>query len=179
MRPALPCTTPVAAPVLAGRVLPFLALAALPLASCNRPETGTSVTINSGDGTASGAIDGRSGEVKLALPGFSGAFKMPKVKLNADNFDLNGVHLYPGSTIESVDIGDGGGRDGAVRVRFSSPATPTQVRDWFQQRLAKVGYTLTTDGTGLSGRTEEDKPFRLELAQPAGAHVAGTIVLGG
>ncbi|AXJ96054.1 MULTISPECIES: hypothetical protein [unclassified Sphingomonas] len=153
-------------------------VAALWLTGCDRPGDGTSITINVADGNASdgnmlGAIDGKSGEVKVALPGFNGQFKLPKVKLDAGDFQLNGVHLYPGSTIDAVDVGSGDG----VRVRFTSPAAAPMVRDWFQRRLTDAGFTLKTDGDGLSGRTEENKPFRLEL--DGGADRAkGTIVLG-
>lgn len=66
-----------------------------------------------------------------------------------------------------------GDRADVLTQRLAIP----QVRDWFQRRLTDAGFTLKTDGDGLSGRTEENKPFRLEL--DGGADRAkGTIVLG-
>ena len=155
------------------------------LGGCDRASDGTSVTINAADGNTVGAVDGRSGEVKLALPGFTGNFQLPKLKLDADNFDLNGVHLFPGSTIEAVNLaaGDTGSKgrddDGRLQVRFTSPADAATVRGWFQQRLAKAGFTLHVDGQGLSGTTDENKPFRMELKDSGARRAEGTIVLGG
>ena len=49
-------------------------LLALPLflaiAGCNRPDEGTSISINADSGNMLGAVDGKSGEVKLDVPGF-------------------------------------------------------------------------------------------------------------
>lgn len=160
------------------RLLVCCAALALPLAACDRPSEGTSVTINADGGNTLGSIDGRSGEVKVNLPGFSGQIKLPKVQLDATNFDLNGVHLYPGSTIDAVDVGSSD-KDAGVRIRFTSPATPEQVRGWFNERLGKVGFQLKQDGAGLTGTTDENKPFRLDLDGDGGTRAKGTIVLGG
>ncbi len=149
---------------------------ALPLAACDRQGDGTSVTINADGGNALGSVDAKSGEVKVDVPGFSGQFKLPKLQLDATDFDLNGVHLYPGSTIDTVDVGTGG-KDAGLRLGFTSPAGAEQVRGWFQERLGKAGFTLNQDGTGLTGMTDENKPFRLEL-DGDGAKAKGTIVLG-
>lgn len=158
--------------------LAIAALLALPLAACDRADQGTSLSINAADGSAGGAIDGRTGEMKVNLPGFSGQIKLPKLQLDAGDFDLNGVHLYPGSRIESMDIGGGHNRDGAVRIRFSSPAAPGVVQRWFEERLAKAGFTITRDGQGLAGRTDEDKPFRMTLGAQGPQGAQGTITLG-
>lgn len=147
--------------------------AALALSACDRPQ-GTSITVNSSDGETVASVDGKSGEVKLALPGFQGAFKLPKVSLEADNFELNGVHLYPGSTIRNVDVGNG--RDKAFTMTFDSPAT---VRGWFQEKMGEADFTLTDQGGTLVGKTAEEKPFRLDLRSAGGDRSTGTITLGG
>ena len=154
------------------RLLRCAAALVLPLAGCDRQGEGTSVSINADGGNVLGAVDAKSGEVKLNVPGFSGQIKLPKIQLDATNFDLNGVHLYPGSTIDTVDV-----RDGGLHLGFTSPATPDQVRDWFQQRLAKAGFTLKQEGNALTGTTDEKKPFRLDL-NGDGTTAKGTIVLG-
>lgn len=157
--------------------LSLCALSALSLAACDRGP-GTSVTINADGGNVLGAVDGATGQVKIAVPGFSGQLKLPKVQLKADNFDLNGVHLYPGSTIDAVDVAGGRNDDGGLRVRFTSPASPDQVRGWFTDRLAKAGFTVHPDGQGLTGTTEEQQPFHLDLAGD-GSNARGTITVGG
>ncbi|WP_343525844.1 hypothetical protein [Sphingomonas sp.] len=158
-----------------GLALPLLA--ALALSGCDRPTGGTSVTINSSDGETLAAVDGKSGEVKLALPGFTGAFKLPKVSLEADNFELNGVHLYPGSKIRNVDVGNG--RDKAFVMTFDSPAAPATVRGWFRDKMEDADFTLTDQNGTLVGTTAEEKPIRVDL-RPAGTdRSTGTITLGG
>ncbi|WP_374942106.1 hypothetical protein [Sphingomonas sp.] len=138
----------------------LLATLALQLGACdsNRGD-GTSVTINrnnnAGDGNAAAAIDGKSGAVKIDLPGFKGEFTLPKIKLDADNFDLNGVH-----------------------IAFSSPAAPATVRDWFLGRLKTAGFTLHSEGDAIVGQDEDKKPFRMELTPKGADRSAGTIVIG-
>ena len=160
------------------RLLLCTALLAMPLAACDRSGEGTSVSINADGGNVLGAIDAGSGQVKIDVPGFSGQIKLPKIQLDADNFDLNGVHLYPGSTIEKVDVAAGKDDTGGLRVRFTSPAPADQVRGWFQDRLGKAGFTLRQTGAGLTGTTEEQRPFRLDLAEDGGK-AKGLIVVGG
>lgn len=171
---------------------PFLlATLALQLAACDSDRgDGTSITINrndnGSDGNAAAAIDGKSGAVRIDLPGFKGEFTLPKIKLNADDFDLNGVHLYPGSTIDSVDVdgsgGDDPGGDGekksGVRIAFSSPAAPAAVRDWFVGRLQGAGFTLHSEGNAIVGQDKDRKPFRMDLAPEGADRSAGTIVIG-
>ena len=168
------------------RITPIAAITlplalALALAGCNRPDEGTSITINADSGNVLGAVDGKSGEVKLDVPGFSGKITLPKIQLDAGNFDLNGVHLYPGSTIDNVDVGGdstNGGKDGRVRVSFTSPATPATVQQWFQDRLNKAGFTVSPGGDGLVGTTDENKPFALDLKADGDTRAKGTITLG-
>ncbi len=159
----------------------LLMAAALPLAACDGADQGTSISFsgNSKDGNAVAAMDGNTGQVKIDVPGFQGSFKLPKIQFTADNFDLNGVHLYPGSKISGFNIdARGKDEDGQVRVSFDSPAEPIAVRDWFQQRLSKAGYTVSADGNGLTGTTEEKKPFSLKLDDAGAGHAKGTILLG-
>ncbi len=155
----------------------ILAAALLPLAGCDRPNEGTTILLNAADGDLVGGVDGKSGEVKLAVPGFSGKITLPKVQLDAGDFDLDGVKLYPGSTIDSMNVA-GGDKRNQVVIAFTSPAAPATVRGWFEPRLAKAGYTLSATGTGLAGRTADDKPFALDLAPGSGAQAKGRITLG-
>jgi hypothetical protein len=153
---------------------------ALPLAACgsqNRDE-GTTITLNASDadGNVTAAMDGETGKVSLDLPGFSANIDLPKIQLDASDFDLNGVHLYPGSQITTVNI-DGKNDNGAVRIGFDSPAAPETVRDWFAPRLKDAGFTVRTEGTGLAGTTDEGKPFGMALVPADGGHTTGTITL--
>jgi hypothetical protein len=139
----------------------LLAGLALSVAACNRSDEGTSVTINADGGNVMGAIDGETGEMKIDIPGLKGAVTLPKIKLDSGDFDLNGVRLYPGSSITNVSVTGDGKEAGGLRVRFASPATPDVVRGWFAERLAKV--------PGDRGRREPGRHDRREQAVPARA----------
>ena len=150
----------------------------LALSACDRSNEGASVSINADGGNVLGAINGETGEMKIDVPGFQGSVKLPKIKIDTSNFDLNGVRLYPGSSIKTLNI-VGDDKAGGLRVAFASPATPTIVRDWFAQRLGKVGYQVHPEGTNLIGTTDENKPFRLELAPDGKDKATGTIIISG
>ncbi len=155
----------------------------LALSACNRSDEGTTVSINADGGNVLGAINGETGEMKIDVPGFQGSVKLPKIKIDTSNFDLNGVRLYPGSSIKTLNIvgNEKNGKDAGsgLRVAFSSPATPAIVRDWFAQRLGKVGYQVHPEGANLIGTTDENKPFRLELAPEGADKATGMIVISG
>ena len=158
----------------------------LPLAACDDSGTGTSISINStdSDGNVVARVDGNTGAVSINAPGFTGKLNLPKIHLDAEDFEMNGVHLYPGSTISgmNVEAHDGGkaGDDddnGSVRVSFASPAAPATVRDWFQQKLNGAGFTVTPNGNGLTGTTDDKKPFKLELTADGADKAKGVITL--
>lgn len=159
-----------------------LLIVPLLLAACQDQGSGTSFTIsgNDADGNAHGAsIDGATGKVKVDLPGFEGSFSLPKVRVTAENFDLNGVRLYPGTSITGVNVDAGGAsRQEHVEVRFDSPAPAKAVRDYLQSRLTKAGYVLSPEGDGLKGTTEDKAPFVLRLRDSGPDRSTGTIVIG-
>jgi len=165
------------------RTLAAAAVLAATLSACNDSKTGTSISINStdSDGNLVASMDGNTGAVAVNLPGFSGKLNLPKVHLDADDFEMNGVHLYPGSTISgmNVEAHDTGKADdeGSVRITFASPAAPDTVRDWFQQKLNAAGFTVAPSGTGLTGTTDEKKPFKLDLTADGADKAKGVITI--
>lgn len=168
------------------RTIAILGLALLfPLAACGDGKEGTSITFNASDpdGNVASAIDGKTGKLSIDAPGFKGEISLPKLDLNDGNFEMNGVHLYPGSKISAMNIDARPGQDGAedsgrVRVTFDSPATPDVVRAWFLDKLGKAAFKLRSEGSALVGTTDEGKPFRLDLKPAANGHAAGTITTG-
>jgi hypothetical protein len=155
------------------RWIPLL-LATVMLAGCGSPNgDGTAVSIAAANGSAT--LDS-GGQVKIDTPAFKGAFVIPKVDLTADNFDIDGVHLYPGSRIGAVDVAAGKRRsDGRVAVRFDSPAEVSVVRGWLAQQFAKAGKEVSVQGDRLRGRTD-DQEFTIDLTA-AGAHTAGKVII--
>lgn len=169
-------------------IRPILAasLLFLPLAACDSGKDGTTIQFNSTDSDGNvtvGGVDGKTGQVSINAPGFSGSLKLPKLHLDASNFDMNGVHLYPGSTISgmNIDAHDKAGSsddDGIVKVSFASPAKPDTVQAWFLDRLNKAGFSVKSDGTGISGMTDDKKPFQMDLSPDGSDKAKGTITIG-
>lgn len=168
--------------------LTLIAATALTLAACGRAGDGNGTQIsfssNSADGAVTGGIDNQ-GNLKIDTGGFKADVKLPKLDIKADDFDMNGVKLYPGSTITNLNIlgqpgaGEGEKADGKVSVSFSSPATPVTVRDWLKSRLGQAGFTVTTAGNGLTGKTNDGKPFALTLSEDGAGKSKGVIDMGG
>ena len=166
-----------AAPLAALLTLPAMLLAA----GCdaghhpvgNRTDGGFSLNTSTG---ADGEVNGNAG-------GFEAKLKLPGMKIDADDFDMNGVGLYPGSTIRQLNVtGDAKGKTGnggVVTVHFDAPAAPEVVAGWFEKQLGGAGFTLTRSGTALTGKTDEQKPFNLELIPGTAGQSKGTIVIDG
>lgn len=154
-----------------------LTLAALALGGCDN-KNGTSITFNASDGNGTMALadNGQTGQVALNLPGFTGKINLPKLHLEGDDVDFNGVHLYPGSKVTGMNI-DADHDNGTVHIAFDAPADPGKVRDYFQNKLSGAGFTLHADGSGLAGTTDENKPFKLELQPDASGHAKGMITV--
>lgn len=155
---------------------------ALALTGCDGAKQGTTISIKSSDsdGNVVAGVDGTTGKVSIDSPMFKGQFSVPKIKLDAKNFDMNGVHLYPGSTIGTMNVNalpDHDGKDGGgvVRVQFDSPADPATVRDWFKEQLNSHGFNVSASGNGLTGTTDEKKPFKLDLTAASPGHSRGVI----
>jgi len=168
------------------RPLATALLLAATLSACDGSKEGTTISFNSSDsdGNVVASMDGNSGAVAINAPGFSGKIKLPKLHLDSEDFEMNGVHLYPGSTISAmnIDAHDGGkagdGDDeGTVRISFASPASAGTVRDWFQQKLSAAGFTISASGNGLVGTTNEKKPFKLDLTPDGAGKSKGTITV--
>ncbi|HWK34927.1 hypothetical protein [Sphingomonas sp.] len=148
----------------------------LALGACGDGE-GTQISLNVNDpgGASFNASAAKDGTVAINAPGFRGAIKLPKIQLDAGDFDINGVRLPPGSKIDGLNI-DGNAGDDRVRVTFTSPIAPAAVREWFQGKLAAKGFKLTAQGDSLSGTTDEGKPFTL-IARSGGEGSLGEIVI--
>ena len=141
---------------------PLIILApVLLLAACGSNDgkgDGTQISINGGNSFSAGV--GKDGTVSIDTPGFKANIDLPKIELDAGDFDINGVSLPTGSKISSMNIDGKNGNDG-VKVAFTSPVGTAAVREWFQGKLAAKGVKLTAAGDNLSGTLDEGKAFTL------------------
>jgi hypothetical protein len=170
-----------------------LLLLALPLtvalAACDasdEPAKGTDVSINASDkdgGSVNITANGDSGDVGVKVPGFDAKMRLPKMLLKDSDFDIDGVKLYPGSTVNSVNVDANGlsdkGGKGEVKVGFSAPAETAKVSQWFRDAFTKAGVTVTGDGNMLSGKTKDGDPFSVTLTDAGGNKSSGTITISG
>ena len=155
----------------------FVPLLALALVACSDRE-GTSVSINAADGEGAPATvsaDGDTGRVAINVPGFKADVQLPKIRLDADNFDINGLKLFPGATIEGVNLDAAKGDGGDVRVRFDAPAAATAVRDHFERQMRDAGFQVRVGDNGLTGLTDKGEPFTLQLRPGADGHTIGEL----
>ncbi|MEP9358557.1 hypothetical protein [Sphingomonas sp. KR3-1] len=164
------------------RRLPLLLLP-LALAACGGK--GTSVTINahSEDGDNS-TFAMNNGTVAIKGDGFEGSFKVPQIKMTAENFDMDGVKLYPGSTITSfnIDAQDHPGKakdEGKVTADFTSPAALATVQGWFRDKLTAKGFKFAAQGDGFAGTTADGETFTIGLSGDGGARTKGRMEIVG
>jgi hypothetical protein len=133
---------------------------------------------NDSDGNSVIATDA-NGRIQIKTPGIQGSITLPSMPLDAKNFDIDGVTLYPGSTLKNVKVNDkGGDKDGEVIVEFESPATPIVVRDWFRDNMTKQGFKVTTKDDNLIGTTDDGQPFALQLSASGDAKTKGLMQVG-
>jgi hypothetical protein len=172
----------------------IVSLAALALSGCSSSADdgtlGTDISIDavSDEGTpVKASADGKTGEVAINVPGFKANIAMPKIKLDSEDFEMNGVKLYPGSKILSFKLdnvmraaGTEGGGAATVRISFDSPATPDVVKAWFLEKLVNTAkYKLTATPTGMTGTNEDGDPFTLSLRSGEIGHSIGSMVVTG
>lgn len=158
-------------------VLPLMAT----LAACGGGSgegNGASISVRSGEGDATIKAD-KDGRVAIKAPGFEGSIKLPKFDLDAGNFEVDGLKLYPGSTISNLDIDanrEKGGED-TVKVSFDSPAAADQVRSWFQEQMQAAGFTVAARDGQIAGKTSEGSDFTLKLDPAGDAKSRGTLTV--
>ena len=155
------------------------------LAACGQSEKKDQpeVSINAGDDQGgvhiSAGKDG--GRVRIGGEGVDIDMKIPDfVDLDVEgDFDIDGVKLYPGSKVGSVDVnaGETGGKDKArVEMGFTSPAAPAKAADWMAAEFAKKGVKITRTGDTLAGTDKDGDVFTIDFA-PDGATAKGKVLI--
>lgn len=159
--------------------LALLAPVAL-LAGCGAKDggAGADISVTGDDGNVVAAANGKTGKVSFNLPGVSADIRLPKIQLDAEDMDIDGVKLYPGSTINAMNVKTGvAGDHDDVEIRFAAPAAPNAVRDYFLNAFRNNGGKVVAQGEGLSGVGKDGDPVRIDIEPRAGGGAQGRIAL--
>lgn len=155
----------------------------LTLAACG-PGANTNISIHDSDGDVNISTDD-TGHASIKLPGVDASIKLPKMQVSAADFEVNGVKLYPGSTmkdfnIDATDDSDKGReKDGGhVAIKFESPASLDKVQAWFRDAMAKHGFKVSSQGNGFAGTTDDGEPVTVELEADGPDKVKGSMTVG-
>ena len=161
-----------------------LFLLALPLAACGNEPSGNatfSIQAEGEGGNVSITGNGAEGLASIKGPGIEGSIKLPKIDINAADFEIDGVKLYPGSTIKHFNLNavdKGGDKDqGKVAIAFDSPAPLDKVQGWFRDAMAQQNFKVSPHGNGFAGTTSDGNPVTLDL-DAAGGHTSGRMTIG-
>lgn len=172
----------------------ILPIAALALAACGSssddatPGTDISIDATTNEGNpVKASSDGKTGEIAIDVPGFKANIAMPKIKLDADNFDIDGVKLYPGSKVISMKVdqitrsaGSADDKKGTVRISFDAPASTEVVKAWFLEKLtANDKLTVNPTASGFAGTSKDGDPFTLDLRPGETGHTTGSMIISG
>ena len=86
-------------------------------------------------------------------------------------FDINGVGLFPGARVRSININAADRRDtrtAVVKIGFTAPGDAAAVADWYQQQFDAKGTKVARSGETLTGTTDDGDAFSLAI-EAAGA----------
>ncbi len=150
--------------------MPRIAFALAPLlavVACGHKaeqETQTTVTHNGVTTTTitKRAVDrdaSTGGGLKIDSDQFKANVEIPGLSFGGDHMDLDGMKLYPGSTVKGVHVHavDKGGADrGEVIMNFSSPAAPVTVARHMADQARNAGFTVTTDTAAAVAGSKAD-----------------------
>lgn len=133
-----------------------------------------------GDATVDIAGDADSGKLELKLPGgLEIKTAMPKGVMHGSDFDIEGVGLYPGAKVASVNVNARAGKDNGnavVKLGFSSPGDAAAVADWYEQQFAAKKVAVTRNGETFSGKTDDGDDFTLAMT-PADGGTRGLLTI--
>lgn len=164
-------------------IVPGLALG-LVLAGCGeKAKPDAAATADSAGATwddgkpAPAASSDAKDKFALSLPGFDLKMDLPNAMLAKSDFELDGVKLYPGSTINAMAVAKPErGVDAQVDIGFAAPADPAAVRAYFVKEL---GDRIEDPGAArLSGRTSDGDIFTIDLTPAAGGTAGKLRIIG-
>lgn len=99
---------------------------------------------------------------------------LPAELLNNGKFEISGVPMIAGGTITGMNVnaaGEGGPR---VKLDFTAPTSPAEVKSYFVEQFRAQGVTASLAADVLTGTTKEGEAFTMRFA-PEGTGTRGTL----
>lgn len=112
-----------------------------------------SVQVGADGNVAISAEEGGEG-LSIKVPGFEGKMNIPGIELGGDNMDIDGIKLYPGTTLHGINVTDRQGPDnGLVDMRFTSPAAPDKLAAYYAAAARENDFTAIKVANAGGGAT--------------------------
>jgi hypothetical protein len=125
-----------------------------------------------GDDNVSINADG-DGHLAFNLPFAKGEVKLPASVMHKGDFDIDGVKMMPGTTMTGFNL-DAGGKTTTVKMNFTAPAPPDEVRAYFVEQFKEQGAEAQVIGDAVTGKSKDGSPFAIHVVPAAGGS-SGTI----
>ena len=134
--------------------------------SQDRNHGGADISINSDD----------SDQESFSLSIGQGRVNIGGLKLDGEDFDIDGVKLMPGSSLTAFNI-DSRGKGATVNLAFKAPKSPDEVRAYFVDKFRANGvHARLSGGDKVVGTSKDGDPFTIAVAAAPGGS-KGTIVV--
>lgn len=149
----------------------FAAATVLSLAAC-------SVGGND-NGMVTVSANSQDGNVSVRVPGVSIDTKLPKGMLTKGDFDIDGVKLFPGSKIQTMDVNAGAkaGADAVVDITFSAPAGVDAVRKHFTDGFAREEVATKLYDGSITGKTSDGNDFAIDFVPVGASETMGHVTI--
>ena len=152
-------------------LLAFPLTAVLALTACNKQPAGEAPATREGQSATATTTSSANGAVRASASG---------IDIDGDDFDIDGVDLYPGSHIRAMNVdavNKGGAKISTVKASFESPTDAKTLADWFDAEMKKEKFTFTRSGYMLSGTTDDGDAFTLTISDLGGGKANGHVVI--
>lgn len=145
--------------------------AVLALTACNKQPAGEAPAAREGQSATATTTSSANGAVRASASG---------IDIDGDDFDIDGVDLYPGSHIRAMNVdavNKGGSKISTVKASFESPTDAKTLADWFDAEMKKEKFTFTRSGYTLTGTTDDGDAFTLTISDLGGGKANGHVVI--
>ena len=123
------------------------------------------------------------GKLAIKLPGgFEAKLPMPDSIADGNKFDIDGVGLYPGARVDTINVNadkkdDPSGDKAVVVLGFAAPASAETVAGWYEGQFQAKDIAVRRKGTLLTGKTDDGDDFALLLTDIAAGRAKGQLTI--